>query len=55
MEIVKLKAHSERVNGVRWDVGLADTELDDIETALSDHGVLVLDAARMKPEQHVSR
>jgi taurine dioxygenase len=55
MEIVKLNgALGARVTGVRWDVGLADTELDGIAAALSAHGVLAIDAARVKPEQHVA-
>ena len=54
MEIDKLNAAlGARVTGIDWDAGLTDTDLDGVAVALADHGVLALDAALMRPEQHV--
>src|SRR5947209_8611748 len=54
MEVAKLNgALGARVMGIVWDTGLHDAELEGIAAALAEHGVLAMDAARMRPEQHV--
>lgn len=54
MEITRLNgALGARVAGIDWDRGLTDADFDAVESALAAHGVLAVDAARMRPEQHV--
>ncbi len=54
MEIARLNgALGARIAGIDWDAGLTETDFDAIESALADHGVLAIQAARMRPEQHV--
>jgi taurine dioxygenase len=54
MEITRLNgALGARVAGIDWDGGLTDGDFDAVESALAAHGVLAIEAARMRPEQHV--
>ena len=54
MEIVKLNGPlAARVTGIDWDAGLRDADVDEIADALFEHGVLVIAAGGMRPEQHV--
>ena len=54
MEITRLNgALGARVTGIDWDAGLADGDFDGVEAALAEHGALVVDAVRMRREQHV--
>src|SRR5690349_15042775 len=55
MEITKLNgALAANVAGIDWDAGLSLDELEQIGGALAEHGVLVVSAAEMRPEQHVA-
>src|SRR5688572_8313556 len=55
VKIAKLNgALAASVTGIDWDTGLGADDIDQIETALMDHGVLAVAAAGMSPEQHVA-
>jgi taurine dioxygenase len=54
IELARLNgALGARVTGIDWERGLTVDALDAIADALFEHGVLALDAAQMRPEQHV--
>ncbi len=42
-----------RVSGIDWAAGLDGATLDGVAAALYEHGVLAVDAAAMRPAQHV--
>ena len=50
MEVAKLNgAVAARVTGIDWDAGLCADDVERIEAALMDHGVLAVAAAAMRP------
>jgi taurine dioxygenase len=54
MEVTKLNgALAASITGIDWDAGLSHAHLEGIGAALSEHGVLAVAAAAMRPEQHV--
>ena len=54
MEVVKLNgALGAHVIGIDWAGGLLDSDFTLFADALAEHSVLAVDAAAMRPEQHV--